>query len=135
MTTSTTGRPAGIGAAHPKNTTKENTVTTAEERFRGEIQSIIPAAPGWQVHVRREELDRETKERTVEFEGTFPVAAWAMVKRYYLNAGPSNEVEPVFYDGSRLVHETAYRWMYSDIDPEPGQPKVTVRCELQAPTS
>ncbi|MFG2076890.1 hypothetical protein [Nonomuraea maritima] len=104
------------------------------ERFANEILSITSAAPGWQVQVTQEELDAETRKRTVIDRATYPVVAFALVKIYYYSSSePGSEVEPVFVDGGKLINATEYQRLHSNVDPEPGDPKVYVSFKLIPP--
>jgi hypothetical protein len=114
--------------------TERHQVTDDEpEPFQSEILSMATANPGWHVRVRHEEFDLKTKARSIEHEDLFPVVAWAVVKRSWLNAEPSSEAESVFLDNGSLLNETEYRRRYSDLNPSPGEPKVTVHIAVEPP--
>lgn len=99
-----------------------------DERFRNEILSIIPAAPGWRVGVAHEAFDPQTRERSVERKGIYPIVAWALVR------GPeSTEIEPVFCDDGRMVNATEHQRVYSDLNPTPGDPRLTVHIRTLEP--
>lgn len=103
-------------------------------RFENEILSMTQAQPGWHVHVRHDVLDVVTKEAGVEHEGHYPIAAWAVVKRWYVSGEPHTMPEPVFVtDAGQLVNETQYRWMHSDVEPQAGDPKITVAITVVPP--
>lgn len=107
---------------------------TDGNRFRSELLSITPAQPGWQIRVQREEWDPATKQTQVEVEGVFPIVTWGLVKRWYEDSDPDNAVEAVFLtDSGRTMHETFFRWMYSDLKPRPGEPKVTIDFKILPP--
>jgi len=105
-----------------------------DEPFKSEILSMTTANPGWRVHIQREELDQETKERTLDHEDRFPVVAWAVVQRRWSDGELITEAEPVFLWNGSLVNATEYRRMHSDVDPGPGEPKVMVAITVEAPT-
>ncbi|MGW2010822.1 hypothetical protein [Streptomyces nigrescens] len=107
---------------------------TDEDRFENEILSMATAQPGWTVHVQVKAHKRETNERWVEEEDVFPVVGWAVVACRYRDGGVRNKVEPVFLtDAGSLEHESLRRWQYSDLEPQPGQPRITVSVKILAP--
>ncbi|MFJ4368943.1 hypothetical protein ACIP4S_33095 [Streptomyces chartreusis] len=104
-----------------------------DARFSSEILSLTTANPGWQVHIEQRVTDPETRKTEVEEEDWFPVVAWALVKRVYVDGQTVNETEPVFSDNGRLVHSTEYRRLHSDLDPAPGQPKIRISIAVESP--
>jgi hypothetical protein len=105
-----------------------------DRRFENEVLSMTTAQPGWRVHVRHDVLDTKTKEAGVEHEGHFPIVAWAVVKRWYVDGESFSALEPVFVsDAGQLSNETQYRWMHSDVEPDPGDPKITVAITIVPP--
>ncbi|MGW3321163.1 hypothetical protein [Streptomyces virginiae] len=107
---------------------------TDDNEFRNGIVSMTAAPPGWTIVAQTHTYVRETGERAIDEEHVFPVAAWAVVARHDNEGGVLNVPEAVFVaqDGG-LEHESFYRWQYSDINPRPGEPKVTVSFKLIAP--
>ncbi|MFG2025384.1 hypothetical protein [Streptomyces sp. NPDC048825] len=105
-----------------------------DARFSSEILSLTTANPGWQVHMQQRVTDPESRKTEVDEEAWFPVVAWALVKRVYVDGQTVNETEPVFVENGRLVHSTEYRRLHSDVDPAPGQPKMVVRIAVKPPT-
>lgn len=106
-----------------------------DRRFENEVLSMTTAPAGWHVHVRHEMVDVETKKMDIEYQGHHPIVAWAVVKRWYVDGEPHNVPEPVFVSSSgQLVNETQYRWLHSDLEPAPGEPRTTVRITVVPPT-
>ena len=112
------------------------------DRFQSEILSMTTAQPGWTVRatINGHKLDTHRParvvERWIEQEDEFPVVAWAVVLHQYPDGTVRKEAEPVFLDDSgRLMHETLYRYQYSDIEPQPGRPKITVSFKIVPPSA
>ena len=107
-----------------------------EDRFENEVLSMATAQPGWRVRVQVKAYKRETSERWVEEEDVFQVVGWAVVACRYRDGGVRNKVEPVFLtDTGQLGHESLHRWQYSDLEPQPGQPRITVSFKILAPSA
>lgn len=107
-----------------------------DDRFENEILSMATAQPGWTVHVQTKAHKPGTSERWVEEEGVFPVVGWAVVACRYRDGSISNKVEAVFLtDTGQLEHESLHRWQYSDLKPQPGQPRITVSFKILAPSA
>ena len=107
---------------------------SSDERFRNEILSIVPANPGWQIHVQHVVKDAETKSQEVDEESVHPVAAWALVKRTYVDGSSDSRMEPVFVSAGDLINATEYKRMHSIYD-LPGQDDVAIRIKVLAPSS
>lgn len=107
---------------------------SSDERFGNEILSIVPANPGWQVHVQHVVKDAETKRQGVDEESVNPVAAWALVKRTSVDGSSDSQVEPVFISAGRLINATEYKRMYSIYD-LPGHDDVAIHIKVLDPSS
>jgi hypothetical protein len=105
----------------------------SEARFQSEILSITTANPGWRVRVQERMTDPETRKTETVEDDDFPVVAWALVRRTSITGETYNATEPVFCENGRLVHSTEHRRLHSDVDPAPGQPKITVHIEVVPP--
>ncbi|MFI1525544.1 hypothetical protein [Streptomyces griseus] len=108
---------------------------TDDDRFRNEILSMTTAQPGWTIRAQVNALNRGTSERWVEDEAVFPVVGWAVVSCHFRDGGVGNRTEAVFLTEGRLGHESLYRWQYSDLEPKPGEPRMTVSFEIRAPSA
>ncbi|WP_405479784.1 hypothetical protein [Streptomyces anulatus] len=108
---------------------------TDDDRFRDEILSMTTAQPGWTIRAQVNAHKRGTSERWVEDEAVFPVVGWATVSCHFRGGGVANRAEAVFLNAAgQLEHESEYRWKYSELEPTPGQPRVTVSFEIRAPS-
>ncbi|AWT42539.1 MULTISPECIES: hypothetical protein [Streptomyces] len=105
-----------------------------DARFHSEILSISTANPGWQVHVQHLYTDPGQRGAEVGEESWHAIAAWALVKRIRADGSEQTETEPVFVDANSLINATEYRRLHSDLDPDPGQPKIRVRIAIKPPT-
>lgn len=102
---------------------------TTWERFNNRILSITPAEPGWSVetqHVVSSDGKTTASEKT-----SHPVVLWAVVETAGVDGETFTEVEPVFYDGSKLINSTECRRLNSNVEPDPGEPKEIVRIDLK----
>lgn len=109
---------------------------TDDDRFENEVLSMATAPPGWRVRAHVKAQKPGTGERWVESEEVLPVVGWAVVACHYRDGGGGNKVEPVFLTSSgRLEHESLYRWQYTELKPQPGEPRVTVSFEILAPSA
>ncbi|MFC9987907.1 hypothetical protein ACFXKV_04420 [Streptomyces globisporus] len=109
---------------------------TDDDRFRNEILSMTTAQPGWTIRAQVNAHKKEADERWVEDEAVFPVVGWAVVSCHFRDGGVGNRAEAVFLTAEgRLEHESEYRWQYSDLQPKPGQPRMTVSFEIRAPSA
>ncbi|MFE0273790.1 hypothetical protein ACFWZY_16965 [Streptomyces sp. NPDC058992] len=96
------------------------------EPFANTVLSVTAAPPGFSVVVHHCETPEGGREKVVE-RYAFPVIAWAVVKRTDWSDGREDtRVEPVFLHNGRPTHTSDYRYMHSDLTPEPGEPKRTV---------
>lgn len=107
---------------------------SSDERFGNEILSIVPANPGWQVHVQHVVKDAETKRQEVDEESVNSVAAWALVKRTYADGSSGDQVEPVFVSDGDLINASEYKRMHSIYD-LPGHADVAIRIKVVDPSS
>jgi hypothetical protein len=107
---------------------------SSDERFRNEILSIVPANPGWQVHVQYVSTDAETRRQEVDEESVSPVAAWALVKLTDVTGSSSTRLEPVFLSAGDLINATEYKRMHSIYD-LPGQDDVAIHIKVLDPSS
>ncbi|WP_405698208.1 hypothetical protein OHA99_26745 [Streptomyces coelicoflavus] len=100
------------------------------EKFQSKILNIIPAHPDLYLRTKIIELFPD-KSQIVTVSDNFRIIAWATVERYYPGDETNVDVEAVFVDSSisRPVHETSYRYVHSELNPEPGEPKVMVAFE------
>ncbi|MFJ4356938.1 hypothetical protein ACIP25_11775 [Streptomyces massasporeus] len=107
---------------------------SSDERFGNEILSIVPANPGWQVHVQHVVKDTETKRQEVDEESVNPVAAWALVKLTDVNGSSCSRMEPVFLADGDLINATEYKRMHAIYD-LPGHDDVAIRIKVVDPKS
>lgn len=99
------------------------------EPFESKILSIIPAHPDAYLRTKTQELYPD-KSENVTTSDLLRIVAWATVEQYYSHGEPDIRVEAVFVQADAgPIHETGYRYLYSDLKPEPDQPKVTVTFE------
>jgi hypothetical protein len=104
---------------------------TKTEPFGNELIAVAPAPPGWTVRVQHIEAwmcddECEPLDGFCQADGvhvrrerpeTLPVAAWATVRRHYADGEAAVKVEPLFLSNGRLINETEYRRIFSDLTP------------------
>jgi hypothetical protein len=97
--------------------------------FANEIIAVTSALPGWAVRVQHidawmcddecEPLDGFCQADGVHVQrskpDTSPVAAWATVRRRYRDGEAAVKVEPLFLSGGRLINESEYLRIHSDL--------------------
>lgn len=94
--------------------------------FANTVLSFTPAMPGFRVGVHHCETPPGGREKVVE-KSTFPVIGWVVVRDETLGGTRvEHRVEPAFLVNGRVEHTSDYRWTYSDLEPDPGEPKRTV---------
>lgn len=99
------------------------------EPFLARILSIAPIPPGFRVRVRHSEwLPGEPQKTTERHE--FPVIGWATVQPVDREAV---YVEAVFLWNGDPIHTSEYRRVWSNLKPDPGEPKQTVGIEVIHP--
>lgn len=96
--------------------------------FVNTIQSIQTAPPGFRVDVSHNEIPRGGSSKVVE-RHKFGIVAWAVV----IDDKGRTDIEPVFLHNGRPTTASQYRLMYSDVQPAPGEPKLTVSIRVAEP--
>lgn len=112
---------------------------TEPEPFANEIIAVTAALPGWTVRVQHIDAwmcddDCDQARGFCRADGvhvqrsspeTSPVAAWATVRHRYKDGKAEVRAEPLFLSADRLVNETEYRRIYSDLTPVAGTHRAT----------
>ncbi|MEV5441411.1 hypothetical protein AB0N23_02505 [Streptomyces sp. NPDC052644] len=99
------------------------------ELFAAKILSVAPIPPGFEVRVTHTEwLPGQPQKTTDLYE--FPVIGWATVQ-------PLNSelvrIEPVFLWDGEPTTSSQYRGVWSNLKPDPGEPKQTVGIKVIHP--
>ncbi|MEV6752379.1 hypothetical protein [Streptomyces sp. NPDC051214] len=98
------------------------------EPFESKILTIIPAHPDAYLRTTITELYPDKREN-VTTSDKLRIIAWATVERHYPGEPTDVEVEAVFIEAGRPMHETAYRYVHSELHPKADNPKVVVSFE------
>jgi hypothetical protein len=99
------------------------------EPFGNKLLSFAPITPGFHVRINHSEYRPGAAPKVTE-RYEFPVIGWATVQ---LTRGEGAYIEPVFLWNGEPMHTTEYRRIWSDLTPDPGEPKRTVGIKVIHP--